>query len=84
MSAAEYGAVVQAIHEAYDATDNKSGLAGCLVRLAGHDFMDFRWSNIDGDGSTSSGGSDGCINFHDEDNTGLPQCIASFDLPSIY
>ena len=40
--------------------------------MAGHDFMDFRWAK---DGS-SRGGSDGCINFEDGDNKGLPECLA--------
>ena len=32
--------------------------AGCVLRAAGHDFMDFR-------SSPSSGGSDGCLRFKD-------------------
>ena len=41
---------------------------GCLLRLSGHDFMDFR-------SNAGRGGSDGCINFEDEDNKGLIQCV---------
>lgn len=39
---------------------------GCVLRMAGHDFMDFR----DGEG-----GSDGCVDLQDEDNNGLAQCL---------
>jgi len=39
--------------------------AGCLVRLVGHDIMDFRI------GTDNIGGSDGCVNFKDGDNLGL-------------
>lgn len=41
--------------------------AGCLVRFAGHDFLDFRFHE---DG-TMSGGSDGCIKLDEPDNAGL-------------
>eukprot|EP00929_Paragymnodinium_shiwhaense_P018231 TRINITY_DN12845_c0_g1_i4.p1 TRINITY_DN12845_c0_g1~~TRINITY_DN12845_c0_g1_i4.p1 ORF type:complete len:375 (-),score=72.05 TRINITY_DN12845_c0_g1_i4:428-1552(-) len=40
--------------------------AGCVLRMAGHDFMDY----ADGEG-----GSDGCIDFHDMDNAGLAECL---------
>jgi len=56
--------------------------AGCWVRLAGHDFMDFR-RGPEGN-ADSTGGSDGCINFSDPDNKGLAQCIYSSDLQSVY
>lgn len=50
-----------------------------MLRLAGHDFMDFR-TYMEEDGTVkTSGGSDGCVNFEDADNTGLPQCLAHFD-----
>jgi hypothetical protein len=49
----------------------RAAFAGCLVRAAGHDFMDFR---INAD-NTTSGGMDGCINFLDGDNAGLQSCI---------
>ena len=41
-----------------DNNNPRAHYAGCLVRLVGHDLMDFRT-----DGTTSTGGSDGCINF---------------------
>ena len=50
------------------------------MRLAGHDFMDFR---LHPDGSTT-GGSDACLNFEDPDNKGLAECIVEFDLASAY
>ena len=40
--------------------------AGCVLRLAGHDFMDF-----DGE----KGGADGCLDFADQDNAGLQACL---------
>jgi len=40
--------------------------AGCVLRLAGHDFMDF-----DGE----KGGADGCLDFSDQDNAGLQACL---------
>jgi hypothetical protein len=62
-----YEEVVQEVNKAYELSNDKSGFAGCLVRVAGHDFMDYR--------KNGGGGSDGCINFNDEDNKGLSTCI---------
>lgn len=53
--------------------------AACLVRMAGHDFMDYR--KIDG---VESGGSDGCVNFNDPDNKGLASCLNATELQPIY
>jgi hypothetical protein len=58
----------------------RANYAGCLVRAAGHDFMDFRKAS---DGTTS-GGSDGCINFTDDDNLGLSDCLAASGLSTVY
>ena len=55
--------------------------AGCLVRTAGHDFMDYRKGTVPG---AIKGGSDGCINFADEDNTGLADCLENSGLPAIF
>jgi hypothetical protein len=41
--------------------------AGCVVRMAGHDFMDFNGDDF--------GGSDGCVDFADPDNAGLKPCL---------
>lgn len=40
--------------------------AGCVLRMAGHDFMDY----ADGEG-----GSDACIDMDDIDNLGLAECL---------
>ena len=87
-TAAQYEAVwsdIVAAFELVDATnaDNSSprgAFVGCLLRLEGHDFMDYR---IDDDG-TMTGGSDGCINLEEADNLGLPSCILEYDIPTIY
>ena len=76
---------VDAEYEKVDATitDNsnpRGAFVGCLLRMAGHDFMDFRY---EADG-TSTGGSDGCINFEDPDNKGLPECLTLYNMPAVY
>jgi len=67
--------------------------AACLLRLAGHDLMDYRReSRVLPNGKISypwnspkkSGGSDGCVNFTDEDNKGLAKCLYASNLNSIY
>jgi len=40
--------------------------AGCVLRLAAHDFMDYGWGQ---------GGSDGCIAMDDPENIGLAECL---------
>lgn len=62
-----------------------------MLRLAGHDLMDFRYTygtNKDGEVENKPdnyvGGSDGCINFSDKENNGLVQCIIKFDLNTAY
>lgn len=51
----------------------QSDVLGCWVRAVGHDFMDFDSSQ------PFPGGADGCIDFQDHDNDGLPACIFSGD-----
>ena len=63
-----------------EGSNPRASFAGCLVRLSGHDFMDFR---IHPDGTTT-GGSDACVNFEDPDNKGLAECITQFGLVSAY
>jgi len=63
-----------------DTKTDQGAYAACLLRLAGHDFMDFR---LAADGTTS-GGSDGCINFSDDDNKGLAECLVSTGVQSVY
>jgi hypothetical protein len=78
----EYEDVAESVNELYEEAEDKTAFAGCLVRLAGHDFMDFRYSfknKEDGTPSKSAinqrGGVDGCINFNDKENKGLVECI---------
>jgi len=47
----------------------QADLAACILRFAGHDFMDFNTQTYDG-------GSNGCIDFSDVDNRGLFPCLA--------
>lgn len=42
--------------------------------------MDFHYV----DSTNTLGGSDGCINYHDEDNTGLLDCLIDHDIISAY
>lgn len=59
-------------------TENTRGrFVACLLRLAGHDFMDFRYNG------EHTGGSDGCVNFEDPDNKGLSQCLTQFKIPEV-
>ena len=58
----------------------RAAFAACLVRTAGHDFMDFR---INPD-NTYSGGMDACINFNDPDNAGLRECLLDTNVSTIY
>jgi len=53
-------------------------MAGCLLRFAGHDLMDFR------KGQKDIGGSDGCIDFSTGDNAGLEKCLKSAKIPEAY
>jgi hypothetical protein len=50
------------------------------VRLAGHDFLDFRKTSA----NTTTGGADGCVNFADPDNAGLEQCLRNSNLNNVY
>jgi hypothetical protein len=83
----KYKAIVSDVITKYEAvsdeiSDNsnpRATYAACLVRAAGHDFMDYRYAD-----SASTGGSDGCIYFEDEDNTGLPACLTDSGLAATY
>mmetsp|Transcript_67294 Transcript_67294/g.146667 ORF Transcript_67294/g.146667 Transcript_67294/m.146667 type:complete len:575 (-) Transcript_67294:116-1840(-) len=46
----------------------RADFGGCLLRMAGHDFMDF-------DVATGKGGADACTDMGDPDNAGLPECL---------
>lgn len=78
-TASDYELVAGAVFDHYDKSADKDAFAACTVRLAGHDFMDFRRS-----GNTTTGGSDGCVNFADKDNAGLEQCLRSSNLNEVY
>ena len=77
MTMENYMNVSKAIIDNMDSRNNVARDAACLVRLAGHDFMDFRF---DAATNTSSGGSDGCVNFNDPDNAGLASCVFTTDI----
>lgn len=74
MTSRDYDRVQASIQNLYDqlpgrctATDcPQADWTGCVLRVAGHDFMDF---------TGSVGGSDGCLDLHDPDNLGLHQCL---------
>jgi hypothetical protein len=57
--------------------NERAAFVGCLLRQAGHDFMDFRDWKI-------KGGSDGCINFKEDDNKGIQECVQKFDVDRLY
>eukprot|EP00927_Polykrikos_kofoidii_P054262 TRINITY_DN48701_c0_g1_i1.p1 TRINITY_DN48701_c0_g1~~TRINITY_DN48701_c0_g1_i1.p1 ORF type:complete len:799 (+),score=94.09 TRINITY_DN48701_c0_g1_i1:88-2484(+) len=48
----------------------QADFAGCVLRMAGHDFMDFK------DGK---GGSDGCVEMDHAENRGLADCVTDLE-----
>ncbi|CAK9097187.1 unnamed protein product [Durusdinium trenchii] len=76
MTSSQYDAVVAAVRgklESLPSTCTASDCpqadwAGCVLRMAGHDFMDF---------ANGQGGSDACTDMEDPENAGLPACLAS-------
>jgi len=74
MTEAEYDGITAKVQALYDslpltctATEcPQADWAGCVLRMAGHDFMDYK------DGV---GGADGCVDMTDADNAGLAQCL---------
>lgn len=82
----DYEEIVLAVIDKYLDVDGTVGdnynprgnFVGCMVRTAGHDFMDYR---VDED---NKGGSDGCMNFEDGDNTGVVSCITESGVLDIY
>ena len=72
----KYEAITDAVQ---DNSNPRAKFAACLVRFAGHDFMDFRI-----DSTSTSGGADGCMAFSDGDNFGLTDCILDTDIVSVY
>jgi len=84
---ANYQDIVRDVIAEYDLIDathsaNKNprgDFAGCIVRMAGHDFMDFRV-----DDEKHQGGADGCVSFEDGDNAGLQTCLAKANMPKVF
>jgi len=76
MAPADYDAAYDSIANRYHSLGTacngtfcpQADWSGCILRASGHDFMDF--SQSDG-----TGGSDGCLDLHDEDNNGLHECL---------
>ena len=65
-----------------DIKSDKVKFAACMLRLEGHDLMDFRrWRKSK---KKRQGGSDGCVNFEDPDNAGLQKCLAWTTINTIY
>jgi len=54
-------------------------LAACIIRLAGHDALDFITYR-----GVESGGSDACLNLNDTINEGLVECINSTGISDVY
>lgn len=80
-----YETVVKEVIALYDAEQTvpkQTAFAACLLRLAGHDLMDFRRATTKG--GDSSGGSDGCVNFLDPDNAGLGPCLKKSGIQTVY
>ena len=85
---AQYEELAKQIIEQQFGSEDRTKYAACLLRLEGHDLMDFRRDKnkkggfiVDGPGT---GGSDGCVNFLDADNTGLEGCLRWTGIESIY
>jgi len=74
MSNAQYTAVVTDVKALFNKLDRRcdatfcpqADWAGCVVRLVGHDFMDY-------DGL--HGGADACLDLADAENNGLAKCL---------
>jgi hypothetical protein len=70
----EYNDIINAVITTYRAIPSKCSaescmqaeFAGCILRMAGHDFLDF---------SAGAGGSDGCTDLDADNNKGLSDCL---------
>jgi len=89
MSSSQYYAIVNDVEALLAAQDQTCAgdtcpvarLSGCIIRMAGHDFMDYLPTAAPG----QTGGSDGCVDFEDGDNAGLNECLAyGTNLGAIY
>jgi len=76
MSQELYDDVVRSIHELTESLSDEcnadeceqADFAGCVLRMAGHDFMDY-------DPTSGTGGADGCTSMENADNAGLAECL---------
>lgn len=74
MTESEYDEVVDSVADMHNSLSAnctakycpRSDFAGCVLRVAGHDFMDFK---------NGEGGSDGCTDIGHPDNQGLADCL---------
>lgn len=74
MTTAQYDAVATSVTQVYNSLDSactassckRADFAGCVVRMAGHDFMDYK------DGV---GGANACTDMSHADNAGLSECL---------
>jgi hypothetical protein len=79
MTCKDYDLIAYTINSLYSQLDTtctadycpQADWAGCILRFAGHDFMDYK------DGT---GGSDGCIDLSIDDNKGLAECLHKGEL----
>eukprot|EP00434_Breviolum_minutum_P004822 symbB.v1.2.004251.t2/scaffold241.1/size254724/6 len=76
MSFDQYDAIVTAVRNELESLPStctasncpQADWAGCVLRMAGHDFMDF---------ANGQGGSDACTDMEDPENAGLPECLSA-------
>lgn len=81
----QYEKIFQSVVEQYETVDptikdnhnKRANFAGCLLRFAGHDFMDYRTG-------AGRGGSDACIDFTEADNAGLQNCLQEFKIADVF
>jgi len=73
MTRPDYDGITSEIQTEFNGMDanGQSDFAGCILRLAGHDFMDFVPAVARGLPVSQQGGSDGCLDLNDGDNRGL-------------
>jgi len=84
-TSAQYEKIFNSVVEQYETVDptikdnynKRANFAGCLVRFAGHDFMDYRTG-------AGRGGSDACIDFTEDDNAGLQPCLEEFKIADVF